>query len=194
MTAEDVATLSASTGLTQELGVIDEGAARPIAAARPLPTGAPPSKTRATTEIEKPPPSTSPQKTAAESPAVDDYINKLLKYIPAEIVAGFVTVDGIIRSVTQAPIFIYWIVFAIFLILTPVYTGRISTVAGLPTAWTQIIVATVGFLVWVFALGGPFSYFGWYLPAYGSILLVVFTLVIPALLGKKKVQEGQGYR
>jgi hypothetical protein len=116
---------------------------------------------------------------AQAQPKVDDYITKLLKYIPAEIVAAFLFIDGLIKSLSQPSAVVFWIVFIVLLILTPLYMWRVTTEPDKPAAVAQIIIATFGFFVWVFAIGGPFSTLGWYLPVYGSILLVVYTLVIP---------------
>ena len=121
---------------------------------------------------------------AGAPPEVDDYKSRLLKYIPAEIVAAFVTIEGIIKSVTQAPVFVYWTVFFVLLVLTPFYVWRVSSEPDKPPATAQIVVAAIAFFVWVFALGGPFSSLGWYMPLYGSILLVLYTVAIPAFVGK----------
>jgi hypothetical protein len=106
----------------------------------------------------------------------DNYSDKLLKYIPAEIVAVYIFVEGLILS-SPAPgtlSGLYWIVFIAFCILTPLYLWKIQKVTKL----TQLIIATVAFAVWVFALGGPFSFLAWYKPIYGAVFLPIFTLGI----------------
>jgi len=120
----------------------------------------------------------------AMAPQADDYKMRLLKYIPAEIVAGFLAIDGIIKSTTEVSVVVSWIVFFVLLVLTPFYAWRITTEPNKPTAKADIIVSTIAFFVWVFALGGPFSSLGWYLPIYGAILLIVYTLTIPVFVGK----------
>jgi hypothetical protein len=42
----------------------------------------------------------------------------------------------------------------------------------------QHVISLFSFVVWAFALGGPFALCGWYNPVYGSILLPVFTLLV----------------
>ncbi len=117
-------------------------------------------------------------------PELNDYKSKLLKYIPAEIVAGFVAIDGIIKSVTDVPAVVGWIVFLVLFALTPFYIWRITAEPDKPAATSQIVVATIAFFVWVFAVGGPFSSLGWYMPLYGAVLLVLYTLAIPVFVGK----------
>jgi hypothetical protein len=115
---------------------------------------------------------------------IDDYPTKLIKYIPAEIVATFVVVDGILRSAPQVPTAVYWIIFFVLLILTPLYIWRVTTEPNEPPAIAQILISTCSFFVWVFALGGPFSYLDWYQPVYGALVLPIFTLVIPIVVEK----------
>jgi hypothetical protein len=42
----------------------------------------------------------------------------------------------------------------------------------------QHFISLLSFIVWAFALGGPFALYSWYNPVYGSILLPVFTLLV----------------
>ena len=115
---------------------------------------------------------------------IDDYTTKLIKYIPADIVAAFVVLDGILRSAAQVPTEVYWIVFFVLLILTPLYIWRVTTEPNKPPAIAQILISTISFFVWVFALGGPFTHLDWYQPVYGALVLPIFTLAIPIVVGK----------
>ncbi len=106
----------------------------------------------------------------------DKYVDRLFKYIPAEVVAGYIFVLGIMASGTgplqDEPL--QWILFSVFCILTPLYLWRIQKVRKLQ----QHIISLLSFAVWVFALGGPFALYSWYNPLYGEILLPVFTLSV----------------
>ncbi len=123
-------------------------------------------------------------KNAAEQPAepqlaADDYKMKVIKYIPTEIIAAYVTLEGIINASNQAPAGAYWMVFVILLILTPLYVWRITNQAHQKPAWDQIIVSFFSFIIWVMALGGPFATLSWYQPIYPALLLPIFTLIVP---------------
>ncbi|MBP7177027.1 MAG: hypothetical protein KBA53_12540 [Thermoclostridium sp.] len=109
----------------------------------------------------------------------DDYKMKVIKYIPTEIVAAYVTLEGIINASGQAPAGAYWMVFVILLVLTPLYVWRITNQANQKPAWDQIIVSFFSFIIWVMALGGPFATLPWYQPIYPALLLPLFTLIIP---------------
>lgn len=110
-------------------------------------------------------------------PATEDgYFDRLFKYIPAELVAGYIFVLGVVKQLTDAgEIKLFqWSLFVVFCILTPLYLWRVQKV--LKTQ--QHVISLLSFIVWAFALGGPFTLCSWYNPLYGSILLPVFTLII----------------
>ena len=106
----------------------------------------------------------------------DKYADRLFKYIPAEVVAGYIFVLGLINQLngTGAVTIIQWSLFLVFCLITPLYLWRIQKVIKLQ----QHFISLLSFVVWVFALGGPFTLYNWYNPVYGEILLPVFTLIV----------------
>ena len=103
----------------------------------------------------------------------DRYFDRLLKYIPAEVVAGYIFILGTIQQLSdpgKAKV-IHWLVFILFCLITFIYLLRVLKVRKLQ----QLFISVLSFIVWVFALGGPFTFLGWYDPLYGQILLPVFT-------------------
>jgi hypothetical protein len=109
-------------------------------------------------------------------PTKDGYFDRLFKYIPAELVAGYIFVQGVVRQLTDAgevKVF-QWLLFIVFCVLTPLYLWRVQKVLKLQ----QHFISLLSFIVWAFALGGPFALYSWYNPVYGSILLPVFTLLV----------------
>ena len=107
----------------------------------------------------------------------DDYSSRLVKYIPAEIITAFVTMNGMVASSGKE--WLQWVVFGALLILTPLYTHYLTREPGMPPAKKQIAVSSVSYLLWVFAIGGPFVLTTWYDHIYGSLPL--FTFVVPML-------------
>jgi len=107
------------------------------------------------------------------------YKDRLLKLIPSEIIAAYLILEGIIPSSSAK-----WgtlIVSVILLILVPFYLWRIQEVKR--TA--QIIVTTISFAVWVYTMGGPFQEWDLFKPFIGSIILVLWTLIIPIVVNPK---------
>lgn len=124
--------------------------------------------------------SAAPGTPAAAAPS-DTYVTKLIKYIPSEIVAVYIFIEGILNSMNAAGL-LQWIIFAFLLILTPIYMWRVTHDKTQPPAWGQIIISFFSFAIWVFAMGGPFTTLSWYNPLYGSILVALYTLVIPIIM------------
>lgn len=105
----------------------------------------------------------------------DGYFDRLFKYIPAELVAGYIFVSGAAARLTDQSesLLLKWILFAIFCMLTPLYLCRVQKV----TRIQQHMISLLSFAVWCFALGGPFASLRWYDPVYGQVLLPVFTII-----------------
>jgi hypothetical protein len=83
---------------------------------------------------------------------LDDYRMRLLKYIPAEVVAVYLTVASILSTMganDPRRIPVLWIVSTILFLLTPLYLSRIEKV----TKVQQLAISTLSFAVWVFTLG-----------------------------------------
>jgi hypothetical protein len=109
----------------------------------------------------------------------DTYTDRLLKLIPAESVALYLTLQGIVSSSVEGRALDSWLwaAFGIGIIGTPLYLWRVQQVSKR----AQLAVSTAAFGVWVFALGGAFASLPWYEPFLGSVLLVVFTFFVPLI-------------
>jgi hypothetical protein len=150
---------------------------------QPLPAQEPPPPVR-----EQPPPvreqprvlTTTPAAPPAAPPGPDDYMDRLLKYIPAESVALYLTLQGIILSGAAEASNLntwLWFILVIGLIGTALYQWRVLKIEKL----VQLAVSTTAFGVWVFALGGAFVSLSWYEPFIGSLTLVIFTFFAPLI-------------
>lgn len=128
---------------------------------------------------------------SAGNDRVDSYAARVVKFIPADVVAAWIALTALLPAPgpasrpagagpsagqTDIPIQVHWIVFAAVLVLTPLWTWRVTRESDRPPAWTQATMATAAFAVWVFATGGPFEHYAFYNPAYGGIALILFTL------------------
>ncbi len=109
----------------------------------------------------------------------DTYFAKVIKYIPADIIGAWIAVIGLINTSNNVPTStILWIAFIIGVILTAIWTLRQTKEPKKRPAITQTVISTGAFIVWVFALGGPFATLGFYKSLYGSLLLILYTLVV----------------
>jgi hypothetical protein len=113
---------------------------------------------------------------------LDGYFDKLIKYIPTEIVGGWIAMTGLIKGASNIPTnTILWVLFVIFTGLTAVYIIQQTFQPKKPLAIKQTSISTIAFMVWVFALGEPFNSLSFYNPVYGSILLILYNLTIPLI-------------
>ena len=113
----------------------------------------------------------------AEQPPADEYHDRLIKYIPGDVIAVYLTIAGLLNTgggkVPAATL--EWIVFLILIPGTWFYLQRVAQVKK----WQQIMISVIAFIVWVFSLGGPFTQFHWYEPLYGAIVLPLYTFLVP---------------
>jgi hypothetical protein len=113
----------------------------------------------------------------------NEYFERVAKYIPGEILAGYLTINGIVQSVDAAKEaalpYAAWAVFGLCLVLTPVYFNSMAQ-PGQPKK-LHMFVSTIAFVVWAYALGGVFALAGIYRPWLASLILVAFTLVSGAI-------------
>lgn len=125
---------------------------------------------------------------------LDDYNTKVLKLVPADVVAVFVLVDALIRADGSVPYWVYWMTFMVLICITYFYVHQKTALPGAPPAEKQALVSAVSFAIWVFALGGPFSYakLHWYHPVYGAIVLPLYTLAVPLLWTSENPQISGG--
>jgi hypothetical protein len=125
------------------------------------------------------------QEPPPNSKVSDSYAEKLVKYIPADILAAYIAISGITES-NNPPLWLSWGVFGVLLALTPLYVCYVKTapagfVASKMFHW---LTACLAFTAFVFAVGGPFATFAWYQPYLGSVVLILTTLIIPVLEGQ----------
>ncbi|NLS76913.1 MAG: hypothetical protein GXY76_06600 [Chloroflexi bacterium] len=108
---------------------------------------------------------------------VDGYFDKVVKYIPADVIAAWTAATGLIDGAVDVPSdLLLWLVFAVGAIFTAIWTFRQTQEPPKGPAVTQTVIATGAFVIWVAALGGPFATLGGWSPVYGSLLLIVYTL------------------
>jgi hypothetical protein len=149
---------------------------RQVITARELSAGAGPARTPGGPEPLASPMG-GPMSADASQSLADGYRDRLVKYIPTEIIALYLTLAGVIAIVPEEekPAGTFWAVFLLLLLLTPLYLSRMEGVKKRQ----QLVISTACFFVWVFALGGPFTETSWYHSWYGALLLPLFTFSIP---------------
>jgi hypothetical protein len=116
----------------------------------------------------------------------DEYRDRLIKYIPGDIVAIYLSILALIKTANpdKTPIIkIEWIIFAIILVVSIPWQTRVMKI----DKWQQVAIGTVAFVIWAVSLGDPFAtaWSAWYQPLYGTIVLMLFTFLIPLFEAQK---------
>lgn len=114
---------------------------------------------------------------------VDGYLDKIMKYIPAETVGVWITIKTMIEGNSNIPqAQILWGIFIFCLFLTFGYIRLLPSAEKDKPSIKQTVISVGAFIVWAIAIGGqPFTSLGWYEPIYGSILMVLYTTTIPLI-------------
>ena len=121
--------------------------------------------------------------------ASDGYINRVLKYIPAETVTAYIGIQAIAydTEVPAQPQTWWYIVFAVLLIGTPLYVWRM---AEKDKPWKlHAILASLGFVVWSYALHAtgkisPYHGEGIYIGELAGVLLILFPFLTGLFIPK----------
>lgn len=129
-----------------------------------------------------------PQPPAPPAPVEsrDVYVDRIIKFIPAPIIAAYAAGTGMIAEDPVHIVFLSWTVFAVCWILAPLYVVFIPGEAQDDKNCSKrfhVLASIISFAIWAYALGGPFalSFPEYYRPLYGSLLLVFATLIMPIL-------------
>jgi hypothetical protein len=115
-------------------------------------------------------------------PVPDTYMQRFLKLTPTEMIAAYAVVMAMVKSpsgglqIPQLP----WIVFAIFVVMTPFVFQGLHRVPQ----W-QSLLTTVAFVAWALIMPGPFASIPHYDPLYGALVFVVLTVVLPLVVTQK---------
>jgi len=122
--------------------------------------------------------------TMSATPSADDYMSRLVKLVPAEIISVYLFAFNLIKGNSKTPAdgseTLQWIIFGIMLVATPIYLKKILKMESN----AQVVLCTFSFLLWVFAMGGPLdgvALIGVYTVNFvGGLLVPIYTLFIPA--------------
>jgi hypothetical protein len=123
-----------------------------------------------------------------ENDKPEEYLGRLVKYIPAEIVAIYLAATGFVPAADESRQTWLWIIFGACAVLTPIYfiIATRDVKQKKKPLFIQVLLATVAFPVWVFAVGGPFAALTWYKSYVASIVLIFVT----SIFGKVKPPVG----
>jgi hypothetical protein len=113
-------------------------------------------------------------------PSEDDYLTKVVKYIPPEVLAAYLFMAGVIDSNVSGrhdrAIWLGALLIGVLALTVPYDLTVLKIVR-----WSQVGMSVLGLAVYVFAVGGWFATTTWYHQWYASIVVPVFGIVIAIL-------------
>lgn len=85
------------------------------------------------------------------------YGEAVAKYIPAEIIGGYLPLSRILSGAREDTVktVLEWALFAAGVVLTPIYFERVQKPT--PAQKRHVWISTTAFVLWAAALGGPFA-------------------------------------
>lgn len=110
-------------------------------------------------------------------PTTDDFYDRLMKYIPVEIVGGYIIVEGILSTMLEGK----QLENSLLVILIVGVVGVLLTLKGYFNIHraVQVIMSMFAFIVWVFFNGGWFKeFYDFWQQGWGTIAVVVFAIVV----------------
>ena len=89
----------------------------------------------------------------------DGYLEALVKNMPSETLAGYLAVMGMLSAAKNPPAFAQWLVWAVFLVATPLYLWLARPKTGTaPRPWYQVwIFSPIAFFLWSMTATGPWT-------------------------------------
>lgn len=109
-----------------------------------------------------------------------EYLERLLKMIPGEIVGLYLIGNGFI-PVEDARLHLIWIGISLLLLIIVRIYGTRDKANHQPPQFKAILISAVSFLIWVYSLGGAFISYQWHYPVYASLAILVWTFSIPII-------------
>ena len=113
------------------------------------------------------------------------YAEKLVKLIPAEIVAAYLAIQNLVLTKPEIREDTLYVAAGILVLMIPFYLKVIHDV----TSWLQISMTVVSFLVWAFSVSVLFLKKIDMDPVWGSVILILWTTAIPVMQFNKKDDE-----
>jgi len=115
---------------------------------------------------------------ASPSEAAKNYIEKLLKIVPAEAQSLFALGNNIIPS-SKHGVLLAWAGFCLLVVIVVRVFGTSDAAAGQRPDWVHVAISSVAFLLWIYTLGVIFPAFSKENPYLSILFTAAFTFLVP---------------
>lgn len=120
---------------------------------------------------------------------LQDYVERVAKYVPVEIVLAYLTIQSIFQAASDspAPVGIELAIYGALALATAPYLLRFG--GNVPRKKQQALIGTLSFIVWSYGIGGTFFWAGLarilhtrvMYPSVAGSLVVVWSLAVGLL-------------
>jgi hypothetical protein len=111
-----------------------------------------------------------------------NYVERLIKLIPSEIIAVFLILQGLVPVEERQSGLI--VIAGFLFVLIPFYLWYTMRVRSIP----QIIISTISFPVWVYLIYGEVMFPATYESWVAAILMAVWVVVLPMFYSSRQDQ------
>lgn len=111
-----------------------------------------------------------------------NYSERLIKFVPAEVLAGYVSVSPLMGTVVSHSGKITFVAILVVLCLLAIPIHYRTLLGRTKRARKHILISQVAFLAWAYGIGGPFIALGWHHPAAAGLGLVAVTFLAPKFI------------
>jgi hypothetical protein len=117
------------------------------------------------------------------SEGVKDYLERLIKLIPGEVISLYLVGKGVISSGNDAQTpMSYWILWTVFSLVAVFLVRMLGTAdpkEGQSAQFPAVVISCVSFLVWVYSMGDLFKLLNVYEPKLASLMVLCWSFVVP---------------
>jgi len=112
--------------------------------------------------------------------AFRDYLSRLTKLIPAEIIGLYLIGNGFIHSQNHISTTVWAVICFIFLIISRLY-GTMDPELDLPPQTLPVILSGIAFISWIYLIGGPFEAFNIHIKWLGAVFVLTISFLAPLI-------------
>ncbi len=104
----------------------------------------------------------------------DDYLTRLAKYVPVEVISAYLVIQGLIETAYKAGTPARAYALGALLVLTAIASWFFCARVLKVLRKSQLAMTVLAFVIWVLAIGGWFATTSWWQAWFGTAAVVLF--------------------
>ncbi len=119
----------------------------------------------------------------------ENYLTRLMRLIPAPAIGLYVFGSDMIPE-SQAMALLVWSLFCAAVAVILLLPTTQDPSQGKGPDWIHIAISGISFVLWIYALGGPFTQYHLALPWLASLLAAAWSTLVPLIYKGPELQVG----